>query len=504
MRYLIPFALSLVMFARNGRAQPVLDTANLPKGGVVFVYSVDTGGYTLPPPGTPPERWDLRTLTAHLEDTAEYLYPAATGFQDSFPDADYALYIPLGTDYIYNFFDVSISGDSGKSASVGSAAVLSLLTQPAVFRLTPPSTTMKVPFTYQDTLITGWSRDTFIIARNTSDFVDTMLFIGIRHFVVASSWGWLWLPALPDSLEVLRIDRWDTTLIGFCAIVFGNYNCGYDTIPSRLTELWSDSSLFRFPLVRFLYDSTGAQVLAVQFWKNAIPLPRAGFTASDTVALVGTPIQFYDRSSGATRWLWHFGDGNSSTLQHPVHTYADSGAYTVTQIVSNAYGSDTLTLPAYIRVYYRPVAGFTYSASGLTVTFTDTSKFATSWLWDFGDGNTSTQRNPVHTYPLPATYTVRLIASNPAASDTAQQSITVTVTAIETPILIERKDNHLQLRTTTSTAIPFALYDFTGKKLMEGILSPQATTLPPLPAGTPLMLIIQDGTTIHKTTLIVW
>ena len=46
---------------------------------------------------------------------------------------------------------------------------------------------------------------------------------------------------------------------------------------------------------------------------------------------------------------------------------------------------------------------------GLTMTFTDASTGATSWYWDFGDGNTSTEQNPTHTYAEPGTYTVTLL-----------------------------------------------------------------------------------------------
>ncbi|MCO6489552.1 MAG: PKD domain-containing protein [Phaeodactylibacter sp.] len=73
-----------------------------------------------------------------------------------------------------------------------------------------------------------------------------------------------------------------------------------------------------------------------------------------------------------------------------------------------------------------PQVGFTADINGLTVTFTNTSTYASSYSWDFGDGNTSTQENPTHTYASAGIYTVKLTATNDAGSSAAQQQLTVT------------------------------------------------------------------------------
>ncbi len=79
-----------------------------------------------------------------------------------------------------------------------------------------------------------------------------------------------------------------------------------------------------------------------------------------------------------------------------------------------------------------PVADFaaanTSGSDSLTVQFTDTSaNYPTSWLWDFGDGTTSTEQNPTHTYTTPGVYTVKLTASNLAGSDTMTKTGYITV-----------------------------------------------------------------------------
>jgi len=81
----------------------------------------------------------------------------------------------------------------------------------------------------------------------------------------------------------------------------------------------------------------------------AVP-PVAYYTVNDSNTCNAT-ITFTDQSiNGVNSWLWDFGDGNTSTLEDPVHTYASNGTYTVTLIVTNAYGSDTLEKVNYITI----------------------------------------------------------------------------------------------------------------------------------------------------------
>jgi PKD repeat protein len=72
--------------------------------------------------------------------------------------------------------------------------------------------------------------------------------------------------------------------------------------------------------------------------------PVASFTASPTSGPAPLAVQFTDTSTGSpTSWTWNFGDGTSSTSQHPSHTYTAAGTYTVSLTVANAIGSDTVT-----------------------------------------------------------------------------------------------------------------------------------------------------------------
>lgn len=103
--------------------------------------------------------------------------------------------------------------------------------------------------------------------------------------------------------------------------------------------------------------------------------PTAAFSADRTTACVGlATIQFTDQSTNiAQQWAWNFGDGGTSTLQNPVHTYTAAGTYTVTLVVTNTVGSDSEVQTAYITVTALPATSATGDlaiCSGETTTLT--------------------------------------------------------------------------------------------------------------------------------------
>jgi len=125
--------------------------------------------------------------------------------------------------------------------------------------------------------------------------------------------------------------------------------------------------------------------------------------------------------------LWDFGDGVTSTLQSPTHTYTTAGVYTVTLTLGGPGGTDTLTCPRLITVYAPVQAAFTaWPTSGvapLTVVFTATSTGDyTASLWDFGDRVTSALESPTNTYTRTGVYTVALTVSGPGGSDTERKT----------------------------------------------------------------------------------
>ena len=159
--------------------------------------------------------------------------------------------------------------------------------------------------------------------------------------------------------------------------------------------------------------------------------PVANFTATTTPD-VAAPVQFTDNSYAPDSWYWDFGDGTTSTLQNPSHTYTAPGTYTVTLTVTNAFGNNTMEQNITKIIPPTPVANFTSNVtsgiSPLTVQFYDNStNNPLTWYWDFGDGTNSTQQNPTHSYTTPGNYNVSLTVTNGGGSNNLTETNYITV-----------------------------------------------------------------------------
>jgi len=187
--------------------------------------------------------------------------------------------------------------------------------------------------------------------------------------------------------------------------------------------LWSELD---HTIERSSYSFNGGYSVILEFDYSLSTTVIAEFQADKTIALNNEAIQFSDISTGDPEsWLWDFGDGSTSTLQNPTHTYTTVGIYSVSLTATNANGSDTETKENYIMVSDPPAPIAEFGSSNTTISiggnidFTDLStNNPLSWLWDFGDGNTSILQNPSHTYSTLGNYTVALTASNPFGSNT--------------------------------------------------------------------------------------
>jgi PKD repeat protein len=171
--------------------------------------------------------------------------------------------------------------------------------------------------------------------------------------------------------------------------------------------------------------------------------PAAAFTYSCT----GLTCRFSDRSTDAdgiiTAWKWTFGNGMTGAVANPSRTYAAAGTYTVTMRVTDDDGAiNQIAVPITVgsgTANRGPVAAFTQSCTGLTCRFTDRSTDGdgtlAAWKWTFGNGTSSTNRNPSRTYASAGTYTVTLrVTDNKGA--TGQTSVPVTVKSGATSIVL--------------------------------------------------------------------
>jgi PKD repeat protein len=147
------------------------------------------------------------------------------------------------------------------------------------------------------------------------------------------------------------------------------------------------------------------------------PDPVAGFIG-DTSGCAPLIVAFQDTSLYTNGWLWEFGDGGASINTSPVHTFDTPGTYTVRQIVIGYNGEmDSTSHVASVVVFPRAEAIFTVTPSQVTIPqqpvyIVNLSENSNQYLWDFGDGDTSSVLNPQHIYTEVGLYDITLMVNN--------------------------------------------------------------------------------------------
>ena len=155
--------------------------------------------------------------------------------------------------------------------------------------------------------------------------------------------------------------------------------------------------------------------------KNLLTL--ASFSMSKASGCPPLSVQFYNGSVNAQTYEWQFGDGAISDEREPSYIFDEPGKYLVTLIITNPQGK-TYAVKDSILVFSKPKAGFDVYPEDIKlpddpVKFHNYSQNAVHYEWDFGDGNTSRDIEPVHYYRKPGTYSIKLTAwSDKACYDT--------------------------------------------------------------------------------------
>jgi PKD repeat protein len=202
-----------------------------------------------------------------------------------------------------------------------------------------------------------------------------------------------------------------------------NFGDGTTSTVQNPTHTFTSGGAFdvKLDVARGATTATSTQVV------NVGGVPVADFAGAPTSVNVGETIAFTDKSSNSpNQWSWDFGDTKTMTTQNPRYAYRMKGIYTVSLTATNNNGKDTDTKTSYINVGMGPKADFRpvivpseMNAVPMNVKFADQSTgLPTSWQWAFGDGQTSTEQNPAHTYMTEGTYTVTLTVKNQFGQDT--------------------------------------------------------------------------------------
>lgn len=223
------------------------------------------------------------------------------------------------------------------------------------------------------------------------------------------------------------------TVAGLPAGVNGVYAGGTFTISGTPTA----SGVFNYTVT-----TTGICAAATATGTITVnALPTANF--NNTIPSCETRvISFFDlstpNSGNIVSWAWDFGDGGTSTLQNPTHTYGAAGTYNVTLVVTTDKGCISINPPRAVTIDVRPAAGFMVPEvciNDVATVFTDTSSISSGtidpagYFWNFGDPlsgplNTSTTQHGVHLFTGIGLFTVmHVVTSTQGCRDTIYHDI---------------------------------------------------------------------------------
>ena len=223
------------------------------------------------------------------------------------------------------------------------------------------------------------------------------------------------------------------------------------TAPGTATYLWSfgDGGTSTATNPSHVYASSGTDTVKLVVTsgdgcKDSIvhivkvsTKPVAGFSVNAVQCIPDINFTFTNTTIGALAYQWSFGDGGGSTAVNPSYAYSTAGTFVVSLIATGSSGCRD-TINKSVTLQTRATAGFTINTpsqclfrNNFTFTNTSTQGVVSTYLWQFGDGSTSTATSPLHVYTSPGTYTVKLVVTS---GTSCKDSISKNVNVFATPL----------------------------------------------------------------------
>ena len=200
-----------------------------------------------------------------------------------------------------------------------------------------------------------------------------------------------------------------------CPISYNwDFGDGFSTYLTNPSHIYTDSGTYTVVLTGTSLTNDCPALDSVTLL--VLPYPEVTATSSAGNGCIPLTIDFNSTVNSIGYYSWDFGDGNSSTLTNPTHTYTTDSNYNVFVRFEDFSGCvDSFELN--ILAYPIPQLGFTIDMLDTCVlpanySFVNSTTGGVSYVWDFGDGNYSIQTNPSHTYLNDGNYTIQLDVSN--------------------------------------------------------------------------------------------
>ncbi len=190
------------------------------------------------------------------------------------------------------------------------------------------------------------------------------------------------------------------------------FSDGTSSFGSNTAKTWGAPGTYSVKLISNFNACSDSVTKSIQ----VLAPPPINFSASDSFACRAPfTVNFTDLTPGSTGWFWNFSDGGTSNLQNPSHTFNSEGEFNIKLTATNTAGCSTsVTKARFIRALKPQVTIDVKEGGGCRpYTFRPSPSAVApdgiaSWLWDFGNGNTSTSWFPVEVYPDSGTYDIKL------------------------------------------------------------------------------------------------